>query len=83
MSTPEFVMPIQAEVWQYRRRVSDVSFESFEDAAWAAAVACDENTAAYQRAWNTETGEEWDRERLLDVGWRAEEKYWAELAASR
>ncbi len=60
--------PIRAEIWRYRVRVPDEKFESFEDAAEAAAMACEWNTHVVERAWNTETGEEWNRKTLLDVG---------------
>ena len=60
--------PVRAEVWRYGVRMPDQEFENFDDAARAASSAVEWNTACYERAWNIETGEEWERKQLLDAG---------------
>ncbi len=60
--------PIRVEVLRFGVKQPDQRYESFEDAAVAAAYACDLNTAWYGTATNVETGEEWSRKKLLEYG---------------
>ena len=62
------ITPIKLEVWRYFSQ-SFESFETFREAAIFTTEACDANTAACGPAVDTRTGEEWSRDKLLDVGW--------------
>ena len=61
-------MTIRCEVWIHRQRVSDDECDSWDDAAKSAYDACEWNYAYYARAWDSETGEERDRDWLMERG---------------
>jgi hypothetical protein len=62
------IRPIKVEVWRHFQQ-SFETYETFRDAALAAAYACDAGTSSMGPAENTLTGEKWTHSELMDAGW--------------